>query len=125
MVGRIRRPLIPLVAVVLVALGVGCFTHTTPATSRSCSRPAASSRTHAKPRGRLLPRLRPEGVQARSQPRRQVTAPLGSQIVLVATVYDKDGQPRRNRRVEWMSRPRQHRRGGRIGRLRRPRLQGR
>jgi hypothetical protein len=30
------------------------------------------------------------------------TAPLGSQIVLVATVYDKDGQPRRSRRVEWV-----------------------
>jgi hypothetical protein len=27
---------------------------------------------------------------------------LGSQIVLVATVYDGDGQPRRSRRVEWM-----------------------
>src|SRR5437868_3605417 len=32
----------------------------------------------------------------------QATAPLGSQIVLVATVYDKDGQPRRSRRVEWV-----------------------
>lgn len=30
------------------------------------------------------------------------TAPLGSQIVLVATVSDKDGQPRRSRRVEWV-----------------------
>lgn len=30
------------------------------------------------------------------------SAPLGSQVVLVATVYDKDGQPRRDRRVEWM-----------------------
>ncbi|HEY1191585.1 MAG TPA: hypothetical protein VGE74_28390, partial [Gemmata sp.] len=30
------------------------------------------------------------------------SAPLGSQIVLVATVYDKDGVPRRDRRVEWI-----------------------
>ncbi len=30
------------------------------------------------------------------------TAPPGSAVVLVATVYDKDGQPRRDRRVEWL-----------------------
>src|SRR5262249_27574830 len=30
------------------------------------------------------------------------TAPPGTPIVLVATVFDKDGQPRRDRRVEWI-----------------------
>ena len=30
------------------------------------------------------------------------TAPLGSHLVLVATVSDTDGQPRRSRRVEWV-----------------------
>ena len=64
--------------------------------------PGRIEQTHAKPAPRLLPQLRPEGLPARRQPQRQATAPLGSQIVLVATVYDKDGQPRRDRRVEWM-----------------------
>jgi uncharacterized repeat protein (TIGR01451 family) len=32
----------------------------------------------------------------------QTAAPLGSQVVLVATVYDRDGQPRRTQRVEWL-----------------------
>lgn len=56
---------------------------------------------HAKPRFGFFRDFDPKACRLDVTPR-DATAPLGSQIVLVATVYDKDGQPRRSRRVEWI-----------------------
>ncbi|MCS6866805.1 MAG: hypothetical protein RMJ56_08815 [Gemmataceae bacterium] len=59
--------------------------------------------THAKPRAWGYFRdFDPKAKRLEVRPSGSATAPLGAQIVLVATVYDSDGQPRRNRRVEWM-----------------------
>ena len=61
------------------------------------------SETHAKPPGHgYFKNFDPRACKIEVCPGPQVTAPLGSQIVLVATVFDKDGQPRRSRRVEWI-----------------------
>ena len=58
--------------------------------------------THAKPRGNAaLHNFDPKAVRLEVTPG-QATNPLKTQQVLVATVYDKDGTPRRGRRVEWM-----------------------
>lgn len=65
--------------------------------------PGRIEQTHAKPRGfGYFRNFDPKACRLGVSPNGQATAPLGSQIVLVATVYDKDGQPRRDRRVEWM-----------------------
>lgn len=58
---------------------------------------------HAKPRGHgYFKNFDPKACKLEVCPGPQVTAPLGTQVVLVATVYDGDGQPRRSRRVEWI-----------------------
>jgi uncharacterized repeat protein (TIGR01451 family) len=65
--------------------------------------PGSIDQTHAKPRGPgYFRNYDPKSVRLCVTPSGTANAPLGSQIVLVATVYDKDGQPRRDRRVEWM-----------------------
>ena len=64
--------------------------------------PGPVSQTHAKPRLGYFRDYDRKAVRLGVTPSGQATAPLGSQIVLVATVYDKDGQARRDRRVEWM-----------------------
>ncbi len=57
---------------------------------------------HAKPGGRGYFRdFDPKACKIEVVPQNP-TAPLGSQVVLVASVLDKDGVPRRSRRVEWM-----------------------
>lgn len=59
--------------------------------------------SHAKPGGMGYFRdFDPKACKLEVTPNQQVTAPVGSQIVLVGTVLDKDGQPRRSRRIEWM-----------------------
>lgn len=65
--------------------------------------PGPIQQTHAKPGGRGYFRdFDPKSHRLEVKPGGFVNAPLGSQIVLVATVYDKDGTPRRDRRVEWI-----------------------
>lgn len=64
--------------------------------------PGPIQQTHAKPRLGYFHNFDRKAVRLGVEPGGQANAPLGSQIVLVATVYDKDGQPRRDRRVEWM-----------------------
>ncbi|AWM41729.1 Large cysteine-rich periplasmic protein OmcB precursor [Gemmata obscuriglobus] len=65
--------------------------------------PGPIEQTHAKPGGRGYFRdFDPKSHRLEVKPGGLVNAPLGSQIVLVATVYDKDGTPRRDRRVEWI-----------------------
>src|SRR5687768_6174630 len=57
---------------------------------------------HAKPGGLgYFRNFDPKACKLEVTPQ-NAAAPLGSQIVLVATVYDNDGQPRRSRRVEWI-----------------------
>jgi len=64
--------------------------------------PGPIQQTHAKPRFGYFRNFDPKAVRLDVKPGGQANAPLGAQIVLVATVYDKDGLPRRDRRVEWM-----------------------
>jgi uncharacterized repeat protein (TIGR01451 family) len=59
--------------------------------------------SHAKPGGLGYFRdFDPKAVRLEVTPGPQVVAPLGAQIVLVGSVLDKDGQPRRSRRIEWI-----------------------
>jgi uncharacterized repeat protein (TIGR01451 family) len=59
--------------------------------------------SHAKPGGMGYFRdFDPKAIRLEVTPNQQVVAPLGAQIVLVGSVLDKDGQPRRSRRIEWI-----------------------
>ena len=58
--------------------------------------------THAKPAGRgYFANFDPKAVKLEVTPT-QVSNPIKTQQVLVATIFDADGQPRRKRRVEWI-----------------------
>jgi uncharacterized repeat protein (TIGR01451 family) len=58
---------------------------------------------HAKPGGHgYFRNFDPKACKLEVTPGPMITAPVGSQVVLVGTVFDNDGQPRRSRRVEWM-----------------------
>ncbi len=62
-----------------------------------------TEQNHGKPGGHgYFRNFDPKAVKLGVTPSGQANAPLGSQIVLVASVYDKDGTARRDRRVEWM-----------------------
>lgn len=59
--------------------------------------------SHAKPGGFGYFRdFDPKAYRLEVTPNQQIVAPPGSQVVLVGTVLDKDGQPRRSRRIEWI-----------------------
>jgi uncharacterized repeat protein (TIGR01451 family) len=59
-------------------------------------------RTHAKPPGHsYFTNFDPHAVRLEVRPL-ELTNPVRTQHVLIATVYDDKGVPRRNRRVEWM-----------------------
>ena len=93
-----------LAALVLAALAIpaaGCSYN--PAVFPYLLPPGSIQQTHAKPRGFGYFRdFDPKACRIEVKPNGQANAPLGSQIVLVASVLDKEGQPRRDRRVEWM-----------------------
>jgi uncharacterized repeat protein (TIGR01451 family) len=58
---------------------------------------------HAKPLGPgYFADFDPKACKIEVTPNGQINAPLGASIVLVGTVTDKDGQPRRSRRIEWV-----------------------
>jgi uncharacterized repeat protein (TIGR01451 family) len=58
--------------------------------------------THAKPPGPgYYANFDPHAVRLEVVPAR-VTVPVQTQHILIATVYDENNQPRRNRRVEWI-----------------------
>src|SRR5262245_51251572 len=58
--------------------------------------------THAKPPGPgYYANFDPHAVRLEVRPL-DATNPVGTQHVLVATIYDEKGQPRRHRRVEWI-----------------------
>jgi uncharacterized repeat protein (TIGR01451 family) len=59
-------------------------------------------RTHAKPPGLgYFKNFDPHACRLEVRPL-EATNPVRTQHVLIATVYDENGQPRRNRRVEWL-----------------------
>jgi uncharacterized repeat protein (TIGR01451 family) len=59
-------------------------------------------RTHAKPPGpSYYSNFDPHAVRLEVRPV-VATNPVRTQHVLIATIYDEKGQPRRNRRIEWM-----------------------
>jgi uncharacterized repeat protein (TIGR01451 family) len=59
-------------------------------------------RTHAKPTGpSYFANFDPHAVRLEVRPLHSVSA-VGRHHVLIATVYDEKGEPRRHRRVEWM-----------------------
>jgi len=93
-----------LAALVLAALAIpaaGCSYN--PAVFPYVLPPGPIQQTHAKPRGLGYFRdFDPKACRIEVKPSGQANAPLGAQIVLVASVLDKEGQPRRDRRVEWM-----------------------
>lgn len=61
------------------------------------------SESHAKPGGPgYFRNFDPKACKLEVTPNQQITAPLGTQVVLVGTVLDKDGDPRRSRRIEWL-----------------------
>jgi uncharacterized repeat protein (TIGR01451 family) len=90
-------------SVVAVTAAVGCFggAHN-PGYFPSYIPPGDIIQTHAKPPGGGYFRdFDPKATRLEVTPV-QVTCKPGGQQVLIATVYDKDGVPRRGRRVEWM-----------------------
>ncbi len=57
---------------------------------------------HAKPGGwGYFRNFDPEAHRVEIAPCDTIAAPLGTPVVLVGTVFDRDGQPRRSRRIEW------------------------
>jgi uncharacterized repeat protein (TIGR01451 family) len=101
MAGRTRPALVSLAAVALAAVGVGCFNSHNPGYFPYYLPGGRIVETHAKPRFGFFRDFDPKACTLEVAPQ-NATAPLGSQIVLLASVYDKDGQPRRSRRVEWI-----------------------
>ena len=93
------RRIVPLFALTLLA-GTGCAYSPTYLPSFGFSGPI--SQTHAKPPGRsYFKNFDPKAVRIDVTPT-SITNATKTQQVLIATVYDKDGQPRRGRRVEWV-----------------------
>ncbi len=94
-----RTTLLTVVALALASAGCshnpGYFPYLIPG--------GAISESHAKPGGRgYFKNFDPKAVKLEITPNQQINAPLGTQVVLLGTVMDKDGQPRRSRRIEWM-----------------------
>jgi uncharacterized repeat protein (TIGR01451 family) len=88
-----------LAAITVVALAAGCSYN--PGTFPWILPPGPIEQNHAKPRFGYFKNFDPRAAKIEVTPSGQANAPLNSQIVLVASVLDKDGTPRRSRRVEW------------------------
>src|SRR5438067_117050 len=90
-----------LLAVAALAAGAGCSYN--PGYFPYLLPPGHIVQEHAKPRGPgYFRNFDPKACKLEVRPSDQVTAPLGAQVVLLGTVLDQDGQPRRSRRVEWI-----------------------
>lgn len=90
-------------ALLPLAFAVGCFGHAhNPGYFPNLVPPGDIIQTHAKPGGGAYYRdFDPKAVRLEVSPTQCSNRP-GTPQVLVATVYDADGTPRRGRRVEWM-----------------------
>ena len=94
------RRCLSLVAVLSLLGGLGCAYSPTYLPSFGFSGPI--ERTHAKPPGRsYFKDFDPKAARIDVTPTNCTNA-TKTQQVLIATVYDKDGQPRRGRRIEWV-----------------------
>jgi hypothetical protein len=94
-----RRPIGGLVLLLAAVLGCsynpGYFPHILPG--------GPIIPNHAKPAGwGYYHNFDPKAYKVEVTPSDQIQAPLGAAIVLVGTVFDKEGQPRRSRRIEWL-----------------------
>jgi uncharacterized repeat protein (TIGR01451 family) len=88
-------------AVLFAALAGGCFSSHNPGYFPYYLPGGPVVQSHAKPRFGYFRDFDPKAARVEVTPA-DSTAPLGAQIVVVASVVDKDGQPRRSRRVEWI-----------------------
>lgn len=98
---RRRRYFVLTLLVAGLAAAVGCFNSHNPGYFPWELPGGRIEQSHAKPRFGFFRDFDPKACRLDVTPR-DATAPLGAQIVLVATVYDKDDEPRRSRRVEWL-----------------------
>src|SRR5436190_1166719 len=96
MTARLRFPLL---AAALAA--AGCFNSHNPGYFPYYLPGGRIEQEHAKPRFGYFRDFDPKACKLEVAPMNP-SAPLGSQVVMVASVLDKDGTPRRSRRVEWM-----------------------
>ena len=98
-----RRLIAPLVLSAGVALLVGCLGGTQNTSYFPWLLPTGDViRTHAKPPGLgYFANFDPHACRLEVRPE-EATAPVRCQQVLIATIYDENGKPRRNRRVEWI-----------------------
>lgn len=85
---------------IIVLVAGGCASHNPGYFPYYCL-PGPTTEEHAKPSFGYFKNFDPKACRIDVTPS-QATAPLGSSIVLVATVSDQDGNARRSRRVEWM-----------------------
>ncbi|MFO0796198.1 MAG: hypothetical protein U0804_01910 [Gemmataceae bacterium] len=89
------------IAVLFAALAGGCFNSHNPSYFPYYFPGGRVLENHGKPSFGYFSDFDPKAARIQVSPT-DATAPLGAQVVVVASVLDKDGQPRRSRRVEWM-----------------------
>src|SRR5919201_2077331 len=103
MLGARRFCLMLLLAVGLLSPAAGCFgVSQNPSYFPHLLPTGDIIRTHAKPPGpSYFSDFDPHAVRLEVRPL-ESTNPVRTQHVLIATIYDESGKPRRHRRVEWM-----------------------
>jgi uncharacterized repeat protein (TIGR01451 family) len=101
--GRWRRQCWTLVLLAGTLLAAGCFgVSQNPSYFPHLLPTQDIIRTHAKPPGfSYFSNFDPHACRLEVRPL-DATNPVQTQHVLIATIYDEKGKPRRNRRVEWM-----------------------
>src|SRR5436305_14715350 len=100
---RIRRFCLTwLLAVGLPGLSAGCFGVSQNPSYLPYLLPTGDIiRTHAKPGFGYFSNFDPHACRIEARPM-EATNPVQTQHVIIATIYDDKGEPRRHRRVEWM-----------------------
>jgi uncharacterized repeat protein (TIGR01451 family) len=100
-VGSTRARVVALAFAAVAFAACGCFNSHNPGYFPYYLPGGRIQQEHAKPRLGVFSDFDPKACKLEVVPMNP-SAPLGSQMVLVASVLDKDGNPRRSRRVEWM-----------------------
>lgn len=100
--GRPRTNLV-VVAIFLLTSGTSClFRQESPSYFPYLFGTGPTLDTHAKPRGRgYFADFDPHAKRLEVRPL-VGSVPIGTDQVIIATIYDEDGKPRRGRRVEWL-----------------------
>lgn len=100
--GRPRTPFV-VVAIFLLTSGTGClFRQESPSYFPYLFGTGHTLDTHAKPRGRgYFADFDPHAKRLEVRPL-MGSVPVGTDQVIIATIYDEEGKPRRGRRVEWL-----------------------